>query len=63
MRSRLADLLAFPVVKGHLQRSLNALKEQVEARPRARVRRVPGPGNLGRVRTHRLATRRKPGMG
>lgn len=31
----LADLVASPIVKGHFQRSLNTLKQQVEALPRA----------------------------
>lgn len=42
----LADILAFPVVRGHLQRSLAALKLQVETRRRAPVRR----GHSGRAR-------------
>lgn len=37
----LADLVAAPIVKGHLQRSLTALKRQLEAAPRSSSRRVP----------------------
>jgi uncharacterized membrane protein len=37
----LADLVALPIVKGHLQRSLNALKRQLEAPPRASSKRAP----------------------
>jgi uncharacterized membrane protein len=37
----LADLVAAPIVKGHLQRSLTALKRQLEGAPRSSSRRAP----------------------
>lgn len=37
----LADLVAAPIVKGHLQRSLTALKRQLEAAPRSSSGRAP----------------------
>jgi uncharacterized membrane protein len=36
----IADLVAWPIVRGHLQRSLQALKHGVETRPRARSARA-----------------------
>jgi hypothetical protein len=37
-----ADLVAWPIVRGHLQRSLQELKQRVEARPT--VRSAPAVG-------------------
>jgi uncharacterized protein YndB with AHSA1/START domain len=48
--ARLADFLAYPIVRGHLQRSLSALKQQVETRGRAHARRLARPRNRGRTR-------------
>jgi uncharacterized membrane protein len=56
--ARLADLLASPAVKGHLRRSLAALKQQVEARrlyaPHAQPRRS------GRARVGVAAAAKSP---
>jgi uncharacterized membrane protein len=73
--SYLVDLAAAPVLKRHLQRSLTALKQQVEASPRAGKRPVPrmrgtGPDrrpsrdeqfSLGHPRP--ASTRNPPGAG
>jgi uncharacterized membrane protein len=46
----LTDWVAAPIVRGHLQRSLNALQRQVEARSRSAAKRA--------ATTHRLQVRR-----
>ena len=38
----IADLIAWPIVRGHLQRSLQELKHRVETRPTVRSRRAVG---------------------
>ena len=49
----IADLVAWPIVRGHLQRSLEALKQRVETRPRPRSTTAVGKRRhaTGRRRT------------